>query len=244
MTVPADLPTLLLLGLAVLLGAVVQSSVGFGLAVVAAPAVVVLAPELMPGALLVTTFSLPLLQLAAGPRDIAWSTLGWALAARLVLTPVGVLAVALLAPSAIAVGVGVLILAVVALSVRSIDLRPTRGNAVVAGAISGVTGTAASIGGPFLAMVLGREAPARVRATLAVFLVAGGTMAIAGLTLAGEFTTEQLVAGLLWLPFVGVGYVLAGPIRRHLDAELLRRWVLVVSTLAGVSVIVRSLVVG
>ena len=45
-------PTLglvLLLGTAVLVGAVVQGSVGFGIVVVAAPFVIWLAPELMPG---------------------------------------------------------------------------------------------------------------------------------------------------------------------------------------------------
>lgn len=41
--------TVLPLGLALLVGAFVQSSIGFGMAVVAAPFLVVLAPELMPG---------------------------------------------------------------------------------------------------------------------------------------------------------------------------------------------------
>lgn len=164
--------TALLLGLAVLVGALVQSSIGFGMAVVAAPFVVVAAPELMPAAVLLTSFSLPVVQLTLGERDIDWRLLGWVLAARLLLTPVGVLAVALLSPSAIAVGVGLLILLVVALSVRTIDIRPTVRGAVVAGAISGVTGTAASIGGPFMALVLQHERPERVRATLAAFFVA------------------------------------------------------------------------
>ena len=50
--------TVLPLGVALFLGAFVQSSIGFGMAVVAAPFLVVLAPELMPGALLVTSFAL------------------------------------------------------------------------------------------------------------------------------------------------------------------------------------------
>ena len=81
MTVGIAGATVVALGLAVLAGSVVQSSVGFGLAVVA-PFVIVLAPHLMPGAL---------------------------------------------------------ILAVVALSLRTIDLQATRGSAVVAGGVSGAT---------------------------------------------------------------------------------------------------------
>ena len=173
--------TVLLLGLALLVGSLVQSSVGFGLAVVAAPFVIVLAPDLMPGALILAVLCLPLVQLSAGPRDIDWPTLGWALAARLLLTPVGVLAVVLLSPTAIAVGVGLLILAVVALSLRTIDLRAARGSAVVAGGVSGVTGTAAAIGGPFMAMVLQHEAPTRLRSTLAVFFTAGSILGLGAL---------------------------------------------------------------
>ena len=50
------------LGLAVLAGGVVQSTIGFGMAVVAAPVVVLLAPDLMPAALL-----LPALHAAGAP---------------------------------------------------------------------------------------------------------------------------------------------------------------------------------
>ena len=58
-------PTLglvLVLGTAVLVGAVVQASVGFGIVVVAAPFVIWLAPELMPGSMLVCGFVMPLLR--------------------------------------------------------------------------------------------------------------------------------------------------------------------------------------
>lgn len=50
MTVGIAGATVLALGLAVVAGSVVRSSVGFGLAVVAAPFVIVLEPDLMPGA--------------------------------------------------------------------------------------------------------------------------------------------------------------------------------------------------
>ena len=46
-----DWVMILLLGLTLMAGAIVQSLVGFGIAVVAAPFVVVFAPDLMPGAI-------------------------------------------------------------------------------------------------------------------------------------------------------------------------------------------------
>ena len=233
----------LLLGLALLAGAFVQSSIGFGMAVVAAPFIIVVAPELMPGALLVTSFSLPVVQLAHGPRDIAWRPLGWALAARLLVTPLGVAAVALLSVRAISVVIGLLILLTVAASVSTLEVRPTPVTSAVAGAVAGFSGTAASIGGPFFALVLQHERPTRVRATLSAFFLAGAAMAVTGLAVAGEFTVTQLLVGALWAPFIGIGYALAAPARARLDRDRLRQAVLVFCVVASVSVIVRALVV-
>ena len=232
----------LLLGAALLAGAFVQSSIGFGMAVVAAPFIIVFSPELMPGALLVTSFFLPVVQLLHGPRDVAWRSLGGALGARLLVTPLGVAAVALLSVRAISVVVGLLILLTVAASVSALDLRPTPTSSAAAGAVAGFSGTAASIGGPFLALVLQHERPTRVRATLSAFFLVGALMAVVGLGIAGEFTRHQLVTGLVWVPFIGAGYALAGPARARLDRDRLRRAVLVFCVGAALSVIVRAVV--
>ena len=172
-------PSVVLLGLAVLAGAVTQSVVGFGMSVVAAPFVVLVAPDLMPVALLVPSVTLPVLQLGHGVRDLARRPLGLAFAARLVLTPVGVAAVAVLAPRAIAALVGVLILVTVALSVRTIDLRPTPRNALVAGAVSGRLrdGRGHRRAVP-RARALQHERPTRVRSTLAAFFLVGSGLAL------------------------------------------------------------------
>ena len=236
-----DTVVVLALGVALFAGAFVQSSVGFGMALVAAPFVVVFAPELMPGALLVTSFSLPVVQLVHAPTDIAWRPLGVALGGRALLTPVGVAVVALMSVQAISVLVGVLVLLSVAASVWAVEVRVSDRNAAVAGGLAGISGTAASIGGPFLALVLQHERPTRVRATLAAFFLGGSVLAVAGLLMAGEFTGEQLRAGLTWLPFMALGYAAAGPLRERLDRGRLRLAVLWFCTVAGASVILRAL---
>lgn len=228
------------LGLAVLAGGVVQSTIGFGMAVVAAPFVVLVAPGLMPVALLVPAMALPVLQLSHAERDVAWRPLTWALAARALFTPVGVAVVAFFSPRAIAALVGVLILLTVALSVRTIDLRPTPVNAAAAGAVSGVSGTAAAIGGPFLALVLQHERPERVRSTLAVFFVAGSALGLVGLVVGGQLQPQQFVVGLVWVPFVLLGYVAAAPLRARVDAERFRRLVLGFCVVASLVVIGRA----
>ena len=213
------------LGLAVLGGAVVQSTIGFGLAVVAAPFVVLLAPDLMPAALLLPALTLPVLQAVqarGAGRRLAAAGLGAGRRARCSRrwawrwSPV--LAAGHRRPR------GVLILVTVALSVRAVDLRATPRNAAVAGAVSGISGTAAAIGGPFLALVLQHERPQRVRSTLAVFFVAGSLLGLGGLPLGGELTREQVVAGLVWVPFGLVGFAVAAPLRTRIDPDRFRRW--------------------
>ncbi|KGN42807.1 sulfite exporter TauE/SafE family protein [Knoellia aerolata] len=237
-----DWSVVLGLGAALVAGAFVQSSIGFGLAVVASPFVVVFAPDLMPGSLLVASFSLPVAQLLLAPVDIAWRQLGWALLARLAFTPLGVVAVALLSVRALSAVVAVLILVTVAASLTTLEIRTTSRNAAAAGAVAGVSGTATSIGGPFLALVLQHERPERVRSTLAAFFVVGALMAIGSLSVAGEFSRAQLLAGLAWLPFIALGYAVAAPLRRHLRSDHLRRAVLAFSAVAGASLLVRALV--
>lgn len=233
-------PTLLLLGLVVAIGSVVQSTIGFGIAVVAAPVVVLVRPDLMPASLLVCIFALPVVQLLTGPRDIDWRPLGWSLGARVLATPVGVLLVAATTPDVIALTVGVLILVTVVASVSAIDIRLTPRNAAVAGALTGVSGTAASIGGPFMALVLQHERPERLRSTLAVFFLAGTVIAVSALGLAGQVDREDLLAGLVWIPFVLLGHLLAGPLRSRMPAEAVRRGVLAFCVVASVSVIART----
>ncbi|KGN32621.1 hypothetical protein N802_17620 [Knoellia sinensis KCTC 19936] len=237
-----DWSIVLWLGVTLGVGAFVQSSIGFGLAVVAAPFIVVFAPELVPGALLVTSFTLPIVQLALAPIDIAWRSLSWALLGRLLLTPVGVAVVALLSVRSISIIVAVLILLTVATSLTTIRIRNTPITAAAAGGIAGVTGTATSIGGPFLALVLQHEKPDRVRATLAAFFLVGAVLSSAALAIAGEFSRVQLLAGLMWVPFLLLGYAAASPLRARLDTARLRRAVLAFCVLAGVSILVRAFV--
>ncbi len=235
-------PTLLLLGVVVALGSIVQSTIGFGISVVAAPLVVLLRPDLMPASLLVCVFALPLMQLATGPRTIAWRHLGWALGARALVTPAGVLLVAATSADVIALTVGILILVTVVASVTTLDIQLTRRTSAVAGAITGISGTAAAIGGPFFALVLQHENPHRLRSTMAAFFLVGTVIAFTGLSLAGQVDGADVRAGLLWVPFVLLGHLLAGPLRSRMPAQAVRRGVLAFCVVASVSVIARVVI--
>lgn len=229
------------LGLAVALGALVQGSIGFGIAVVAAPFIVVWAPEVMPVGLIVASVAVPVVQLVHGPREIAWRPLTWAIIGRVLFTPVGVWVVAAFSVDVIAALVGVLLLITVAVSLTHVRIHASPGRAFASGAVAGISGTAASIGGPFFALVLQHESPVRVRSTLSWFFVIGSGISLAGLTLGGRVDAASLRAGLLWVPFAVAGYAAAVPARRLLSSDRLRIAVLAFCTLAGTLVIIRAL---
>jgi uncharacterized membrane protein YfcA len=229
-----------LLGAAVLVGAVVQGSVGFGIVVVAAPFVIWAAPELMPGTMLVCGFVLPVMHLLGSWREVDRGHVTPALAARLALTPVGVWVVAVSSPRLIALLVGVLVLVVAALSWAAPAFEPSTRNLVLAGALTGISGTTAAVGGPFVAMTLQHQPAEELRATLAAFFTVGSVASLTGLAIAGELTGGQLVWGVVLVPFLVVGYLLSRPVTRRLDGERLRSVMLAFCVVAGASIILRA----
>ena len=62
-----------------------------------------------------------------------------------------------------------------------------------------------------------------------------------GLAIGGQVDREDLLAGLVWAPFVLVGHLLAGPVRRRIRPESVRRGVLVFCVIASIGVIARAL---
>ena len=96
---------------AIAFGALVQGAVGFGMALVAAPLLVLIRPELVPGPLLVNGLALTLL-VARRERD-AIDLLGvrWGLVGRLPGIAVGAFALALIPEESMSLWVGISVLA-------------------------------------------------------------------------------------------------------------------------------------
>ncbi|MGW7352120.1 sulfite exporter TauE/SafE family protein [Streptomyces sp. NPDC054784] len=248
----------LLAGAAVLLGSAVQSAVGLGLGLVAAPVFVVLEPSLMPGTLLTTTVLLPLLTVCAEWRHVDWHGLRWGLPARLPGAVAGAWLLAVADPRLLGALVGSMVLVAVAASLYGTRRAGGTGDGpgaevgrgtrrfspaalVAVGAAAGLTGTATSIAGPPLALLYQRQPPARVRATLGGFFLGGTLISLLTLAGAGQLTARQVGTGLLLVPFVVAGFAAGRPLARRLGPARLRTAVLAVVSLSGAALLVRSL---
>lgn len=228
-------------GVAVLFGSLVQSSAGIGLGLVAAPVVSLLDPTLMPGAVLVLTAVLPLLTIGVEWRHADVRGISWALAGRVVGTVAGVWVVAVLAPRVLGLLVGAMVLMTVAATAMQPGLRPTPRTLSVAGALSGLFGTATSVDGPPVALVYQHEKGPRVRATLSGFFLVGVLLSLVSLAASGQLHAREVLAGCTLLPFMVAGFFLARPLRRFLDADRLRIALLVLVSASGTLLLVRSL---
>src|SRR6059058_2986850 len=232
----------LVAGIAVAAGALVQGGVGLGLGLIAAPVVTLLDQALMPGSMLVAGAALPVLILAREARHTDWPGVSWALAGRLAGTAAGIWLVTAVPVPALGVLVGGAVLAVIAVNALGAELPRNRWTLLTAGVVSGTTGTATSIGGPPVALLYQREAGARVRASLSLFLSAGNSLALAALALTGHLPARDLEAGLVFLACAGAGLAAAARFRRFLDAGRIRVAVLVTAAASATVLIAHSLV--
>jgi len=227
---------------AVFVGAAVQSTVGLGVGLVAAPVTALLAPDLVPGLLLWLAAAMPVVTLARERDAVDWPGLLWALPARLPGTAVGVLLVTTFTEREIGLSVGLMVLVAVALTIHTLEIPVTRTSLVTAGFVSGVTGTATSIGGPPLALVYQHREPRQVRCTLAVYFLAGAAFSLVGLALAGTLELRELVLAVLLLPVLIVGFAFSGVLRSRVDPGHLRWGILIVCATGALALVVRSLV--
>ncbi len=232
--------TLLVLPLSAL-AAAIQGSIGFGNALLMAPLLALVDPAFVPAPLLIVALPLSLLVAWRERESVDYRGLPWAIGARVPGIAAGAAAVAVVPERRLQVIVAVCVLVAVGLSlVPSIDVRPSPLSLSIAGLASGFMATAASVGGPPIALLYQRESGSRIRATLGFYFVFGTIMSLVGLRIAGHAGLQELrLAGEL-LPGTFIGFALSGRARGLLDGGLMRTAVLVFAALSSVVLLVSA----
>jgi uncharacterized membrane protein YfcA len=222
--------------------ATLQGSIGFGLGVLGAPLLVLIAPGLVPGPLLVNALVITLLVVYRERRAVDLSGLGWAVGGRAVGVVAAAATLAVLPRDAISLAIGAAVLLVVVINAAGLRVRPGTKSLVVAGVLSGLTGTIASVGGPPMALLYQDAAGSRLRGTLSGYFVVGVIMSLTALAFVGRFGWGEFRAGLAMIPGTLAGYFVSGRAAAVADrGSFLRIAVLTVSAASGVVVIVRQL---
>jgi uncharacterized membrane protein YfcA len=226
----------------VMLASALQASIGFGIGLLAAPIVALVDPRLIPGTLIMVAALLTLMVVIREREDIDLRGTGWALVGRIPGTIAGALLLAMLPHRALAILLAAVVLSGVVLTSFGWIPSPRRRNVVLAGAASGVLGTATAIGGPPMALVWQRNTGARLRGTMSGFFLVGSMMSIAALAATGSIDERTMKGFAVLIPAAVTGYLLSRPMNKFLDPQRLRWLAIGVSTVGAVVLIGRELV--
>jgi uncharacterized membrane protein YfcA len=231
-----------IVAVAIILASCMQASIGFGMGMLAAPIVAIVDPGLIPGTLIMLATLLTIFVVVREHQDIDLGGTGWALVGRVPGTIAGALLLAALPERALAMVLAGVVLVGVALTSFGWIPAPHRRNLVLAGATSGVLGTATSIGGPPMALVWQNTTGARLRGTMSGFFLVGSLMSIGALTLTGAVDGHTVSSFAVLMPAVAVGFGLSRLVNHLLDPQR-QRWVaIVISAVGAIVLIVRQLI--
>ena len=225
------------LTLAVAVGAVIQGSIGFGYALVAVPAMVLLLPWAVPVTPLFLALPMTLLMSAREWRSIDLGGFALITGGRLLGTVAGVVLLVLAPESYLSVLTGLLILAAALGSFLRPTFEVSDRTRLAGGVASGVVGTVAALGGTPLALVYQDRSGAELRSTLAISFVIGIAMSLAGLGLAGQVEGRHVVLALELLPGLLVGLLISRWVVERLNERWLRPAVLIFAVVAGLVIV-------
>lgn len=222
----------------IVVGSFVQTSIGFGLAVIAAPILFFIDPLYVPAPITVCAFTLSLVNAYKHRQSISLKGLQFAVLGRVPGTIAGGMLLWWIDQAQLALLLGLSVLLAVGLSLKNIILKPTNGAMFSAGFLSGFMGTSSSIGGPPMALVLQHQESHFIRANLAAFFIVSCLMSLAMLSAVGQFGKAQLVASLPLMPATLVGYWLAMKTLHKISHQTLRTSSLSLCAIAGCAAIV------
>ena len=228
--------------LTVLFGATLQGSVGFGMGLLASPILILIDPRFVPGPILLSTTVLTVLLVYRERTAIDFHGIQWAMVGRLVGTVLASAILLVVSADQLVLLIGVFILSAVGMSLSGFRFDPIRPVLVVAGMLSGLLGTIASVGGPPMALVYQHAAGARIRSTMSGFFLLGTILSLGALWYVGRFGAYEIQLTLVMLPSVLTGFVLSKWTAVYVDRGYVRPAVLSVAAGAGLLVIIRQFV--
>lgn len=224
----------------VVVAAAVQGVTGSGFGIVAAPVLIVLWPQVIPGTLLWLATAVCTLTAARERSHIDWPFVQRCCAAAVPGTAVGFAIAEALPAHILMMCVGTVVVASGIAGLAGARVPITGGTTLVAGVGAGMLNYLAALPGPPVALTYRGPSAATVRSTLsAIFAVL--SVATLALLAAGNRSSphDAAVAGLLLGPVL-VGFAVAIPLSRRVSATTVSRAALMLSVLGGAALVIRT----
>lgn len=231
----------LIIGIVVLASACLQGSIGFGLGMITAPVLALLRPDLLPTALLFLAVLTSLTAFVRERQDVDWKLVGWGALGRVPGIAIGTAAVVLLPSAGLSLMLAITVIGGAAFSLVGWSPRATNRNMFFASSVSGIFGTATSIGGPPISLVLRTLDPSPMRSTMSAYFTLGSLLSLTGLAIGGEVTSTHIIAAAALLPFMIIGLWMSNFVIRRADSRLLYRLAVAASLFGALLVIAEVL---
>jgi len=233
--------SLLVIIFSVALGAFLQGAVGLGLNLLAAPLLMLVEPGFVPGPVMAGALVLTILMVLRDREGIDLRGVGWMAAGMLPGSVLASLLLPIIPLKALSLTLGGLVLLAVALNLSGLRFPPKRWVLFLAGALSGLGGTLASIGAPPVALVNQEKEGKALRATLSGYFILSATVAIITLLLAGRFGAREMELSLWMLPGIVLGFFTSKFLTNRFSQRATRAAVLGLSALAALILIIQQL---
>jgi uncharacterized membrane protein YfcA len=219
--------------------AALQAGTGMGMALLAAPLLLLVDRSLVPGPMLCATMVWSIAVVWREQSSIDRTLLRVAFRGLAVGCVIGAMTLAGLTGANLAKVFGTIILIIVLLSVLGLHIRATTSSLMIGGMASGILGTMFGVHGPPIAIVLQHEPPDRLRATLCAFFAVGCGISLVLLAMIGTFGFSGVKLGITLLPGVAIGFAFGPFLGRMLNRQRARLAVLTISTLSAVALLLR-----
>ena len=224
-----------------LVGCWIQTALGFGMAVIAAPIIVLFKPEWVPVVLTMTALILSLLNTWDQRKHLETDKLSAPFLSRIPGTFLGAWLLVQLDTAWLQFSVAACVLLAVVGSYIGKQFPYTPKRLAFASFISGITGTTTSIGGPPMALVMQHGHPQAIRANLSLYFSYSCIISLIVYAYLGLITSSILVACLSFLPVCLLGFVTGIKARSYVDGGRFRPILLVLCGLAGSIALVGAL---
>lgn len=211
----------------------IQTSIGFGLSIVAAPLLFFLDRAYVPAPLIMAAFTNSVFTCWRFRAHLALGKLKPAIIWRVPGSMVGAGVLLVVSDAALAVLIAVVIGLGMGANFLRLDIPLSPRNLGIAGFLSGVMGTSTSIGGPPVAILMQGQQANVIRGNLAAFYVFSSAISLLMLLLMGYLGPRELVLAAPLIPAALLGSVLASRLHGFIKEEVMRKGCLL---LCGISV--------
>ncbi|RKF13324.1 sulfite exporter TauE/SafE family protein [Alginatibacterium sediminis] len=233
-----DIYTILAAMAIIFVGATVQFTIGFGLAIVAAPWLFLLNEDYVPAPIIMMALIISSITCYQYRENLSFKGLWSAIVGRIPGSLLGAWFLVHFHTEALSLWLGAIVIFAVAVSYSPFRLEPNQFRMGIAGFLSGFMGTTSSIGGPPMALLLQHQKAEYLRANLSAFFVFSCVMSLLVLAPIGHLNFTHLKLAAPLLPAVLLGAWVGRRFASRIPREQVRTLTMLVCFISGVSSII------